>query len=97
MKRKVYLAALAVISAATIGGAYAARSGDNDALAIASAKLDLTQAVSAAERHVGGKAARAFYWLAILFTFALGTAAGDLAAEGLRLGYMPIRRCCSAP
>ena len=28
-----------------------------------------------------------FYWAAILFTFALGTAAGDLAAEGLRLGY----------
>ncbi|WP_028403467.1 membrane protein [Ectobacillus panaciterrae] len=29
----------------------------------------------------------AFYWLAILFTFALGTAAGDLIAEGLNLGY----------
>jgi uncharacterized membrane-anchored protein len=29
-----------------------------------------------------------FYWLAILFTFALGTAAGDLAAESLRLGYL---------
>jgi uncharacterized membrane-anchored protein len=29
----------------------------------------------------------AFYWLAILFTFALGTAAGDLAAEKLSLGY----------
>jgi uncharacterized membrane-anchored protein len=28
-----------------------------------------------------------FYWLAILFTFALGTAAGDLAAEKLGLGY----------
>jgi uncharacterized membrane-anchored protein len=28
-----------------------------------------------------------FYWLAILFSFALGTAAGDLAAEKLRLGY----------
>ncbi len=28
-----------------------------------------------------------FYWLAILFTFALGTAAGDLTAEGLQLGY----------
>lgn len=28
-----------------------------------------------------------FYWLAILFTFALGTAAGDLMAEGLALGY----------
>ncbi|MFF8918479.1 hypothetical protein ACF08M_35555 [Streptomyces sp. NPDC015032] len=29
----------------------------------------------------------AFYWLAILFTFALGTSAGDLAAEKLDLGY----------
>ena len=29
-----------------------------------------------------------FYWLAILFTFALGTAAGDLMAEGLQLGYL---------
>ena len=29
----------------------------------------------------------AFYWCAILFTFALGTAAGDLIAEGLNLGY----------
>jgi uncharacterized membrane-anchored protein len=28
-----------------------------------------------------------FYWLAILFTFALGTAAGDLTAEKLKLGY----------
>lgn len=28
-----------------------------------------------------------FYWLAILFTFALGTAAGDLVAEKLGLGY----------
>jgi uncharacterized membrane-anchored protein len=30
-----------------------------------------------------------FYWLAILFTFALGTAAGDLLAEGLAIGYLP--------
>jgi uncharacterized membrane-anchored protein len=29
----------------------------------------------------------AFYWLAILFTFALGTAAGDLSAEQFSLGY----------
>ena len=28
-----------------------------------------------------------FYWAAILFTFALGTAAGDLLSEGLALGY----------
>lgn len=30
----------------------------------------------------------AFYWLAILFTFALGTAAGDLSAERFQLGYL---------
>jgi uncharacterized membrane-anchored protein len=30
----------------------------------------------------------AFYWLAILFTFALGTAAGDLLAEQLNIGYL---------
>jgi uncharacterized membrane-anchored protein len=29
----------------------------------------------------------AFYWAAVLFTFALGTAGGDLAAERLDLGY----------
>jgi len=29
-----------------------------------------------------------FYWLAILFTFALGTAAGDLTAEKFDLGYL---------
>ncbi|HUY67948.1 MAG TPA: hypothetical protein VMV79_01440 [Alphaproteobacteria bacterium] len=29
-----------------------------------------------------------FYWLAILFTFALGTAAGDLTAEKFGLGYL---------
>jgi uncharacterized membrane-anchored protein len=31
----------------------------------------------------------AFYWRAILFTFALGTAAGDLVAEQYSLGYGP--------
>jgi len=29
-----------------------------------------------------------FYWLAILFTFALGTSAGDLVAEQFSLGYL---------
>lgn len=31
----------------------------------------------------------AFYWLAILFTFSLGTAAGDLFSEGMNFGYGP--------
>lgn len=30
----------------------------------------------------------AFYWLTVLVTFALGTAAGDLLAEALGLGYL---------
>jgi len=30
-----------------------------------------------------------FYWLAILFTFAFGTAAGDLVSEGMGMGYAP--------
>ncbi len=30
----------------------------------------------------------AFYWLAVLFSFALGTAAGDLMSERLGLGYL---------
>jgi uncharacterized membrane-anchored protein len=30
----------------------------------------------------------AFYWVAILLTFALGTAAGDLISEGFGLGYL---------
>ncbi len=30
-----------------------------------------------------------FYWTAILFTFALGTSAGDLVAEELAVGYLP--------
>lgn len=34
------------------------------------------------------KRREAFYWLAILFTFALGTASGDLMSEGLGLGYL---------
>ncbi len=30
----------------------------------------------------------AFYWLTVLFTFALGTSAGDLTAEKFKLGYL---------
>ncbi|MDQ1545943.1 MAG: hypothetical protein QOH69_847 [Actinomycetota bacterium] len=36
--------------------------------------------------HTTGR--EAFYWLAVLFTFALGTSAGDLLAEQLNLGYL---------
>jgi uncharacterized membrane-anchored protein len=37
--------------------------------------------------HVDTVRREAFYWLAVLFTFALGTAAGDLVAERMDLGY----------
>lgn len=38
--------------------------------------------------HVDSPAREGFYWLAILTTFALGTASGDWFAEGLQLGYL---------
>ena len=37
----------------------------------------------------------AFYWLAILVTFALGTAAGDLVSEGLGVGYLGTGLLCA--
>ncbi len=62
MNRKTYLVAIATLSTAVaIGSAFAAKSTENDALAISGAKIDLSQAVSAAEQHIGGKAARAEY------------------------------------
>lgn len=39
--------------------------------------------------HIDTTAREGWYWLAILLTFALGTAAGDLAAETMKLGYLP--------
>ncbi|GAC1525130.1 MAG: membrane protein [Ramlibacter sp.] len=38
-------------------------------------------------KHVDSLPRELFYWTAILFTFALGTAAGDLATEALGLGF----------
>ena len=38
--------------------------------------------------HVDTRARELFYWLAILCTFALGTAAGDLLAERLNAGFL---------
>ncbi|MEU3345382.1 hypothetical protein ABZ723_10335 [Streptomyces sp. NPDC006700] len=37
--------------------------------------------------HIDTGSREAFYWLAVLFTFALGTAAGDLVSERMDLGY----------
>ncbi len=38
--------------------------------------------------HIDTTVREGWYWVAILLTFALGTAAGDLAAETLKLGYL---------
>jgi uncharacterized membrane protein YkoI len=62
MNRRLYPAIVAAAVAVAVGGAYAATSSkENDALAISTAKIGLSQAVSAAEQHVGGKASRAEY------------------------------------
>jgi len=37
--------------------------------------------------HIDSTGRESFYWLAVLFTFALGTAAGDLVSERMSLGY----------
>jgi len=37
--------------------------------------------------HIDSVRRESFYWLAVLFTFALGTSAGDLVAEKMDLGY----------
>ncbi|QHA05272.1 hypothetical protein GQF42_20015 [Streptomyces broussonetiae] len=37
--------------------------------------------------HIDTTRREAYYWLAVLFTFALGTSAGDLVAEEIDLGY----------
>ena len=61
MKQKYNLLAFGILSATAIGTTYAAIATENDALDVGSAKISLTQAVTAAEQHVGGKAARAEY------------------------------------
>ena len=54
---------LSLLAVATTGAvAYAANGGmGNDAMAIAKAKIPLTQAVTVAEQHANGKASRAEY------------------------------------
>ena len=59
MKRIHYLLALTTVSAIAIGSAYATQHEENDALAVAGVKIDLAQAVNAAEQRIGGKASRA--------------------------------------
>ena len=57
---KLSLLAIAIATAGAV--AYAAKGGmENDAMAIAKAKIPLAQAVTAAEQHAHGKASRAEY------------------------------------
>lgn len=59
---KLSLLAITIAIATTGAVAYAAKGGvENDALAITHAKISLIQAVTVAEQHVNGKAARAEY------------------------------------
>ena len=62
MRQKIYAAAFVSLTAIAIGSAaYAAKSAENDALDISGATIGLTQAITAAEQHVGGKASKAEY------------------------------------
>ncbi|MDB5763889.1 MAG: putative exported protein [Herminiimonas sp.] len=59
MSRYSKLSLLAVALGAAGSVAYAAKTIENDAAAIAKARISLVQAVTAAEQHVNGKAAKA--------------------------------------
>ena len=61
LNNRTSMIAMAALSAAAIGSAYAAKATENDALAVGSAAISMTQAITAAEQHVGGKASRAEY------------------------------------
>lgn len=56
--KRAYTAAITALCLAGFGTAYA---GENDALGITDARISLTQAISTAEQHVGGKASSAEY------------------------------------
>ena len=61
MIRNTKIAILAAVLASVGAAAYAANALENDAAAIAQAKIPLTQAITVAEQHTGGKASRAEY------------------------------------
>ena len=61
MLRNTKIAILATVLASAGAVAYAASTMENDAAAITQAKIPMTQAITVAEQHVGGKAARAEY------------------------------------
>ena len=59
MNQALKLSIAAALAAAGIGVRFAASSAENDAQAINDAKISLTQAIAAAEKHAAGKASKA--------------------------------------
>jgi len=59
MLRHTKIGLIAVLLAATGIGAYAAKDMENEAAALAQAKVSITQAIATAEQHANGKATRA--------------------------------------
>lgn len=62
MKRKAFLAtAVALFALGAIGISYGAMEKENDALGITTSKTSLVEAITTAEKYVGGVASRAEY------------------------------------
>lgn len=61
MFRNAKLALIVSVLASVSAVAYAAKAIENDALSITKAKVPMAQAITAAEQHANGKAARAEY------------------------------------
>ena len=61
MFRHTKIAILTAVLASVGTMAYAAKTMENDAMAIAKAKISMVQAITTAEQHANGKAARADY------------------------------------
>lgn len=61
MFRYTKIALLATVLASVSAIAYAAKTIENDAMAITQAKVKMAQAISVAEQHANGKASRAEY------------------------------------
>jgi uncharacterized membrane protein YkoI len=59
MKTKLLIAIVSAWVLATTATAFAAKSTDAEAVAIADAKVSLVQAITTAEQHASGKATRA--------------------------------------
>lgn len=61
MFRHTKIAIVTTVLTAAGAMAYAAKSMENDATAVTQAKISMVQAITSAELHAGGKAARAEY------------------------------------